>query len=107
MSDKKVIFIGPNGRELAQEEAAEMEIRNVRIDEAAQTITLDVISPERIEELDRAWNESDLMDDDDFHEWYGGLTAEEQALIDAWDKQYEQGVQRLCSDILAKEKEQG
>ena len=62
-----------------------------------------MITPERLEELDRAWNESDLMDDQEYREWYEDLTDEEQAQIDAWDKQYTKGVLRLCNEILARE----
>ena len=61
-----------------------------------------VITKERMEELDRAWNESDFMDDQEYREWYEDLTQEEQALIDAWDKQYNKGVLQICQDILAK-----
>lgn len=61
------------------------------------------ISPERIEELETAWNESALMDDDEYREWYEDLTPGEQALIDAWDKEYAKGMLRLCEDILERE----
>ena len=66
-----------------------------------------MITPEHLEELDRAWNESSCLNYDEYREWYENLTAEEQAQIDAWDKQYNEGVLRLCSEILAREKEQG
>ena len=42
MSDKKVIFLGPDGRELTQDEAAEMEIIHVVVDDAANLITVTV-----------------------------------------------------------------
>ena len=61
-----------------------------------------VITPERMEELDRAWNDSDSMDDQEYREWYEDLTEEEQALIDSWDKQYTKGVLRICEEILDK-----
>ena len=55
-----------------------------------------------MEELDRAWNDSDSMDDQEYREWYEDLTDEEQALIDSWDKQYTKGVLRICEEILDK-----
>ena len=58
------------------------------------------ITQERIEELDRAWNESDLMDDQEYREWYEELTEAEQSLIDAWDEKYRRGVLKICEDIL-------
>lgn len=42
MSDKKVIFIDQDGRELTQDEAAEMEIIHVAVDDAADLITINV-----------------------------------------------------------------
>lgn len=57
------------------------------------------ITKERMEELDRAWNESDFMDDEEYREWYEDLTQEEQELIDAWDKQYNKGVLQISQDI--------
>ena len=60
------------------------------------------ITGERMEELDRSWNESDLMDDEEYRGWYESLTAEEQALIDAWDRRYYNGVERICEDIIAR-----
>ena len=60
------------------------------------------ITKERMEELDRAWNESDFMDDEEYREWYKDLTQEEQTLIDTWDKQYNKGVLQISQDILAK-----
>ena len=60
------------------------------------------ITKERMEELDRAWNESDFMDDEEYREWYEDLTQEEQSLIDTWDKQYTKGVLQISQDILAK-----
>lgn len=63
-----------------------------------------MITAERLEELDWAWNDSATWDDDEYREWYEELTSEEQALIDTWDKQYCQGVQRICNAILAIEK---
>lgn len=53
----------------------------------------------RIQELDRAWDESDRMDDDEYRDWYEELTEEERQLIDAWDERYRKGVLRLCEDI--------
>ena len=60
------------------------------------------ITKERMEELDRAWNESDFMDDEEYREWYEDLSQEEQALIDTWDQQYNKGVLQISQDILAK-----
>lgn len=59
---------------------------------------------ERMQELDREWDLSDQMDDEEYRDWYEGLTGEEQALIDAWDKQYNKGTLQICSDILDREK---
>lgn len=64
------------------------------------------ITSERMEELDRAWNESDFMDDQEYREWYEDLTQEEQALIDTWDKQYSKGVLQISQDILDRERTQ-
>ncbi len=61
------------------------------------------ITAERREELLREWDYSADMDDDEFHDWYGELSTEEQALIDAWDKQYQKGILRLCEKILDNE----
>jgi len=54
----------------------------------------------RIQELDRAWNESDRMDDDEYRDWYEELTEEERQMIDTWDKRYNKGVLRICQDVL-------
>ena len=62
------------------------------------------ITKERMEELDRAWNESDFMDDEEYRQWYEDMTPEEQALVDTWDKQYNKGVLQICEDILVKSK---
>lgn len=61
------------------------------------------ITKERMEELNRAWNESDFMDDEEYREWYEDLSQEEQALIDTWDQQYNKGVLQISQDILASE----
>lgn len=58
------------------------------------------MTEERKQELEREWDLSDQMDDDEYQEWYDGLTGEEQGMIDAWDKQYRQGVQRICEEML-------
>lgn len=58
------------------------------------------MTEERKQELEREWDISDQMDEDDYQEWYDGLTGEEQAQIDAWDGQYRHGVRRICDDIL-------
>lgn len=63
------------------------------------------MTEERKQELDREWNECDLMDDEEYRDWYEGLTDEEQALIDAWDKQYQKGALRICEEILAREEQ--
>lgn len=61
------------------------------------------ISKERMEDLDRAWNESDFMDDDEYREWFEDLTEEEQELICSWDEQYRQGTLRICEKILQRD----
>lgn len=61
------------------------------------------ITKERMEELDRAWNESDFMDDDEYREWFEDLTQEEQDLICSWDEQYQKGVLRICEKILKRD----
>lgn len=61
------------------------------------------MTEERKQELDREWNECDLMDDEEYRDWYEGLTDEEQALIDAWDKQYQKGALQICKEILDRE----
>lgn len=40
--EKKLIFQGPDGRELSQEEAMDLAIQDVRIDQVAGTITLEL-----------------------------------------------------------------
>lgn len=62
-----------------------------------------MISPERMEELDRAWNDSALWDEEDYLDWFLDLTQEEQDLIAEWDRRYELGVARLAAEILAAE----
>ena len=59
-----------------------------------------------MEELDRDWNESDRMDDWEYRDWYEGLTQEEQALIDTWDKQYNKAVLQISQNILDLERTQ-
>mgnify|MGYP003471804312 CR=1 FL=1 len=56
------------------------------------------ITSERMEELDRAWNESDFMDDQEYQDWYEELTPEERCLIDSLDKQYSQAFQHLTQE---------
>lgn len=58
------------------------------------------ITSERMEELDRVWDKSDLMDDQEYREWFEDLTQEEQDLICSWDKQYVKGVLQISQDIL-------
>lgn len=62
-----------------------------------------MITPERMEELDRIWNEQNLMDEEDYLDWFLDLTQEEQDLIAEWDRRYTLGVSRLCAEILAAE----
>ena len=59
---------------------------------------------ERMQELDREWDLSDQMDDEEYRDWYEGLTGEEQALIDAWDNQYERGIATLAAATLSVER---
>lgn len=59
-----------------------------------------MITEDRLSELETAWNDSPLWSDEEYRDWYEGLTEEEQAQIDAWDKQYNKGVLRLCQEIL-------
>lgn len=42
MSEKKLIFVGPDGRELTLAEAGEQEIVHVTVDDAASLITVTV-----------------------------------------------------------------
>ena len=56
------------------------------------------ITSERMEELDRAWNESDFMDDQEYREWFEELTPEERCLINSWDKEYSQAFQHLIQE---------
>lgn len=62
-----------------------------------------MITKERMEELDWAWNDSAKWDDDEYEAWYDSLTEEEKNQIDEWDKRYSQGMLRLCSEILKQE----
>lgn len=61
------------------------------------------VSVEREADLDREWNDCALMDEEDYYEWYGNLTDDERALIDAWDDAYCTGVKRICNAILTAE----
>lgn len=67
------------------------------------TVRILQVSEEREADLDREWNQCELMDEEDYYAWYGNLTDDERALIDAWDEAYCSGVQRLCDDILTAE----
>ncbi|MGM9554572.1 MAG: hypothetical protein ACI3V2_09720 [Faecousia sp.] len=67
------------------------------------TVRILQVSEEREADLDREWNQCDLMDEEDYYEWYGNLTDDERALIDAWDEAYCSGVRRLCEDVLTAE----
>lgn len=58
------------------------------------------MTEERKEELLREWDLTDNMDDAEYWEWYDGLPSEEQAQIDAWEKQYSDGFARMCKEIL-------
>lgn len=62
-----------------------------------------MITPERMEELDQAWNESAKWTEEEYLDWFLDLTQEEQDLIAEWDRRYTLGVSRLCADILAAE----
>lgn len=42
MSDKKLIFVGQDGRKLTLAEAAEMEIIHVNVDDTTDLITISV-----------------------------------------------------------------
>lgn len=61
------------------------------------------VSEEREADLERVWNEGDLMDEEDYYEWYDNLTDDEKVLIDAWDEAYYDGVRRICEHILSAE----
>ena len=67
------------------------------------TVRILQVSEEREKELDQAWDECDSWDDDEYRDWYYGLTEDEKALIDAWDEAYSSGTQKICEDILAME----
>lgn len=67
------------------------------------TVRILQVSEEREADLDREWNQCDLLCEEDYYEWYGNLTEDERALIDAWDEAYCSGVRRLCEDILTAE----
>lgn len=58
------------------------------------------MTEERKQELCREWDISDQLDDEEYKDWYNDLTGEEQELIDTWDKRYQQGVKKICEDIL-------
>lgn len=61
------------------------------------------MNEERKESLMREWDYSNQIEDDEYQEWYEGLDAEEQAMIDAWDEQYKRGTLEICKKILANE----
>lgn len=56
------------------------------------TVRILQVSEEREADLDREWNQCELMDEEDYYAWYGNLTDDERALIDAWDEAYCSGV---------------
>lgn len=58
------------------------------------------MTEERKQELCREWDISGQLDDEEYKDWYNDLTGEEQELIDTWDKRYQQGVKKICEDIL-------
>lgn len=62
-----------------------------------------MITKEQLEALERDWNECDCWDQEDYDDWWYGLTDEEQEQIMEWDRQFEKGVSRLCQDILKRE----
>jgi len=61
------------------------------------------MTEERKEDLIREWDNSDKMEDEEYRDWYEGLTGEEKALVDKWDRQYMRGTLNLCKDILQHE----
>lgn len=61
------------------------------------------MTEERKEDLIREWDNCDEMDNEEYQDWYEGLTNEEKTLIDKWDRQYMRGTLKLCKDILQHE----
>ena len=59
-----------------------------------------MISPERLEELDTAWNYSANLTEDEYRDWFLELTQEEQDLVSVWDRRYFLAVAGLCAYIL-------
>lgn len=62
------------------------------------------MTEERKQELCREWDISDQLDDEEYKDWCNDLTGEEQELIDTWDKRYQQGIKKICEDILERER---
>ena len=58
------------------------------------------MTEERKEDLIQEWDNSNEMDNEEYRDWYEGLTGEEKALVDKWDRQYMRGTLKLCKDIL-------
>lgn len=53
--------------------------------------------------LDYLWDREN-PDDPESMEWRDQLDAEEQALVESWDRAYARGIGSLIEDILAMEK---
>lgn len=62
-----------------------------------------MVSEDRRMLLDYLWDRED-PDDPESTEWRDELDAEEQALVESWDRAYARGIGSLIEDILAMEK---
>lgn len=61
------------------------------------------ITPERLKELDTAWNDSATWDDEEYMDWFLDLTQDEQTVIAEWDRRYTLAVSNIAAEILARQ----
>lgn len=60
-----------------------------------------MVSEERRDYLDYLWGEE--TSDPETWEWRDDLDAEELALVESWDRIYDQATLKICQDMLALE----
>lgn len=58
------------------------------------------ITPERLEELQTAWNDSATWDDEEYYDWLFDLTQDERDVIAYWDERYTWAVSTMAARIL-------
>lgn len=58
------------------------------------------ITPERLEELETAWNDSATWADEEYIDWFHDLTQDEQDVVAYWDERYTWAVSTMAAKIL-------